>query len=192
MGPPGKRGGQPQEKEFDLEQMEQECENMLRLRYINRENAVFKKTPGGFLSLCIDGESYDRIGVYLAFPFSDPDKYVSIREKDDKAAEIGIIEDLNKDVDESTAALLKEQIALRYFTPKIKRVHSIKTEYGFAYFDVTTDAGRCRFTIRMNGGAIVSLTDTRVIISDLDGNRFEIPDIMKLSASELKKIDVFL
>ena len=39
---------------------------------------------------------------------------------------------------------------------------------------------------------MVHLSETRILISDVDENRFEIPDVMKLSAAERKKLDLFL
>jgi len=180
------------DEEFDLEQMEKETEEMLKLRYINSSNAEFKRTEGGFVSLKIEDEFYPRIQVYQAFPFTDPYSYISIREPDEKAKEIGIIKDLRKDVDKETRQMLEEQLRLRYFTPIIKRINNIKDEYGFAYFDVLTDHGACRFTIHMGGNSVVHLSDTRLLITDLDGNRFEIPDVTQLTAAELKKLDLFL
>lgn len=178
-------------EQFSLETMEKETDEMLALRYLNSENAEFLKTPGGFVSLSVDGEFYERVGIYQAFPFSDPETYISVRTADEKAKEIGIIKDL-KQLSEETRGILREQIGYRYFTPEIKRVYSVKTEYGFAYFDVMTDAGRCKFVIRMNGGAVVALTETRILIFDLDGNRFEIPDVSRLSAKERKQLDLFI
>mgnify|MGYP000483250629 CR=1 FL=1 len=180
------------DEEFNLEQMEKETEEMLRLRYINSSNAVFARTEGGFVSLKIEDEFYPRVQVYQAFPFTDPYCYISIRKSDEKAKEIGVIKDLRKDVDEDTRQMILEQIRLRYFTPIIKKINNIKDEYGFAYFDVVTDHGACRFTIHMGGNSVVHLTDTRLLITDLDGNRFEIPDVTKLSSAELKKLDLFL
>lgn len=118
--------------------------------------------------------------------------YISIREPDEKAKEIGVIHNLDKDVDEETRKMLTEQMELRYFTPIITKVKNVKEEYGFAYFDVVTDHGPCRFAIHMSGNAVVHLTETRLLITDLDENRFEIPDTSKLTGKELKKIGLFL
>ncbi len=179
-------------EEFDLAQMEEETAQMLKLRYLNKDNAEFKRTEGGFVSLRIGDEFYGRVGVYASFPFADPDKYISIREANEKAKEIGIIMDINKDVLPETKQMLVEQMDIRYFTPIIKKIYSIKDEYGFAYWDVETDKGRCKFTIRMSSSSVVYLTDSRLLITDLDENRFEIPDFNKLTAKELKKLDLFL
>ena len=179
------------EEEFSLEQMEQETEAMLRLRYLTPENAEFARTEGGFVSLKTEGEEYSRVQVVRMFPFSEPGKYISIRTAEETSKEIGVIEQMEvfpQDVRE----MLTEQLGLRYFTPIITRIYQIKDEYGFAYFDVDTDRGLCLFVIRMGGNAVVHLSDTRIIISDIDENRFEIPDVTKLTVKEQKKLDLFL
>ena len=56
------------EKEFTLSQMEQETDEMLRIRYLNKENAVFQRTGTGFLSLTVGEETYDRVQVVRMFP----------------------------------------------------------------------------------------------------------------------------
>lgn len=184
------------DEEFNLEQMEAETEQMLRLRYITKDNAEFARTAGGFVSLDMnDGiaaEHYDRIRVVRSFPFTDRNKYISIRTIDEKSKEIGMIKDLAADVTPETRQMLEEQMDIRYFTPVIKKINNIKDEYGHAYFDVETDQGPCKFVIYMNSSSVVNLSDVRLLISDLDGNRFEIPDYTKLSARELKMLDLFL
>lgn len=189
-GPRGPRPDGPEE-EFNLEQMEKETEEMLKLRYLNKDNAVFERTEGGFVSVRIGEEFHPRVQVVRMFPFSDPDQYISIRTPDERSKEIGIIENM-KQVSKETAEMLREQLALRYFTPVIQKIINIKDEYGYAYFDVVTDRGACRFTINMGGHAVVHLSETRILISDIDENRFEIPDVTKLTTKELKKLDLFL
>ena len=178
-------------EDFNLEQMEKETEEMLKLRYINKDNAEFKRTDGGCVSVGIGEVFYPRVQVVRMIPFSDTQKYISIRTPDEHSKEIGIIEDM-KNVTKETAQMLTEQLNLRYFTPIIKKIVNIKEEYGYAYFEVVTDRGACRFTINMGGHAVVHLSETRILISDIDENRFEIPDIMQLSTKELKKLDLFL
>ncbi|MBO4652991.1 MAG: DUF1854 domain-containing protein [Lachnospiraceae bacterium] len=186
------------DEEFDLAQMEAETEEMLRLRYLNKDNAVFTRTAGGFVSLDIaegekgEPEHYDRVRVVRSFPFTAPTTYISIRTTEEKSKEIGIIKDITKDVSKETRKMLEEQMSLRYFTPVITKIHDIREEYGHAYWEVETTEGPCKFVIYMNSSSVVSLSDVRLMITDLDGNRFEIPDYTKLSAGELKKLDLFL
>lgn len=178
-------------RDVDLEALAKETEDMLKLRYIDKNNAEFEKTSGGFVRLSYDGRDYERVSFYRAFPFTDPDRYISVRQADEKAREIGIIDDLNT-LDSETADMLRAQLDLRYFTPEIIRIIDIKDRYGFSYFHVVTDKGEVKFTIRNNGGSVIHLSETRLLISDLDGNRFEVKDTSKLSAGELKKLDLFI
>ena len=178
-------------EDFDLKQMEQETEKMLRIRYLTAENAAFARTPGGFVSLTTEGETYPRVQVVRMFPFMEKDRFISIRTIDENSREIGIVADLAQ-LDKATAAMLNEQMNLRYFTPIITKIHKIKEEYGFAYWEVLTDHGECRFTVRMGGSDVVYLSETRVLISDIDENRFEIPDVNKLTPVERKKLDLYL
>ncbi len=179
------------DKEFNEEELLAQSADLLELRFLNKKNASFSRTPGGFVALDYDGKHYDRVGVYRTFPLTEPDGYISIREADEKAREIGIIESL-KDLEKDQAQMLEEQLRLRYFMPVIKKVISVKDEYGYAYFDVITNFGACRFTTHVGSDAFVSLTEGRIMITDLDGNRYEIPDINALSVAEKKKLDLFI
>lgn len=174
-----------------MDQMEQEVEEMTALRYLTKDNAVFARTEGGFVSLEFDGKKWDRVQVIRLFPFTEPDQFISIRTVEERSKEIGVIEDMKK-VSRETRKMLEEQLNLHYFTPVIQKVLDIKDEYGYAYFYVMTDRGECRFTINMGGNAVVRLTDTRLLITDLDENRFEIPDVLQLSQKEQRKLDLFL
>lgn len=178
-------------KDFDEEALKAESEDLLALRYINKENAVFKRTKGGFVSLEYDGKTYERVGIYRTFPITEPDMYISIREANEKAREIGIVEKFT-DLEKDQAEMMKEQLRLRYFLPQIEKIIDVKDEYGYAYFHVQTNFGSARFTIHMGSGSVTSLTESRILITDLDGNRFEIPDIYKLTVNERKKLDLFI
>lgn len=178
-------------EEFKIEQMEQEVEEMTSLRYLTKDNAVFERTEGGFVSLAYDGKKWERVQVIRLFPFTEPNQFISIRTVEERSKEIGVIADM-KQVSKETTKMLEEQLNLHYFTPVIQKIINIKDEYGYAYFHVMTDRGECRFTINMGSNAVVRLTDTRLLITDLDENRFEIPDVLKLSQKEQRKLDLFL
>lgn len=178
-------------RNFEIESMNEEVEEMTSFRNITAENAVFTQTEGGFLSLDYDGQHWDRVNLIRLFPFTEPDKFISVRTAEERSREIGVIEDLHA-MPEETVKLIEKQLTLHYFTPIIKKVIDIKDEYGYAYFHVMTDRGECRFIINMGGNAVVRLTDSRLLISDIDENRFEIPDVFALSQKEQRKLDLFL
>ena len=169
---------------------EKKAEEMTAIHIITAKDK-FQQTEGGFVSLDYDGVHYDRVKVVRLFPFSDADKYISIREHGNGEREIGIIEDM-AEMPEETREILNQQLNLSYFTPVIQKIYSIKDEYGYAYFHVMTDKGECKFAINMGSNAVAKLSDVRLIISDVDENRFEIRDVEKLTQKERRMLDLFL
>ncbi len=119
-------------EEFDEEALKKESEEVLQMRLLTADNAVFTRTEGGFLSLQFDGRSYDRVGVYLTFPLTNSQEFISIREADEKAKEIGMIRSLG-DMPRDVQDMVQEQVRLRYFMPVIRKVMEVKDEYGYAY-----------------------------------------------------------
>lgn len=174
-----------------IAQEKQAVEDLIAMRAITAENAVFTRTSGGFVAMDYAGKHYARVAIHRCFPHSDPTHYVSVRESENDGKEIGLIEDITA-LPNEVQQMLQEQMELRYFAPKIQKIHDIKAEYGYSYWDVTTDRGRCRFTARMGGSSVYSIGHDRYLVNDLDGNRFEIPNVTALSAKELKKLDIFI
>ena len=180
------------EKETDiLEQEKKAVAEIIAIKPLTRDNAIFQRTEGGFVSLDYGERHYPRVAVHRCFPFSDPSRYISIREPDNDGREIGLILDL-KDLSEETQSILEEQMALRYFTPHILQIRDLKEEYGYSYWEVVTDKGACRFTVRMGAGSVYPIGPNRYLVNDLDGNRFEIPDLYRLTPREIKKLDLFI
>lgn len=178
-------------QEFDEEALKKESEELLEMRLLTEENAEFTRTPGGFIALKMGEKEYSRVGVYLTFPLTNPEEFISIREADEKAKEIGLIESLAKFPKEQQE-MLREQIKLRYFMPVITKILDVKDEYGYAYWNVVTTFGACRFTTQMSGDVVIHLSDSRLLVTDIDGNRYEIPDFYQLGVMERKKLDLFI
>lgn len=190
----GNKGGRPPfppltQENSVVDAETQIAEEILEIRYVTKDNAVFSKTDGGFVSMEFDGVRYPRIVLHRAFPFTDPDKYISVRDGENRLREIGVIEDLSV-LSDDAQQILKEQLDIRYFTPKILKIKKIKEEYGYSYWNVKTDRGDCCFTA--DSGGISKISDTYIIIRDVVGNRFKIEDLNQLSTKELKMVDLYI
>lgn len=159
------------------------------IEYITPENAVFARTEGGFASMTYNGTLYARIAVYRSFPHSMPTQFLSVRDTD--AKELGVIRDIDE-FDSQTVSILEEQMMLRYYCPLITKVIKIKEEYGYVYWEAETDAGRVRFTCKSEHGALIMLGEDRLLIVDIDGNRFEIPDMKKLSPKDMRELEMVI
>lgn len=164
------------------------------------QNAAFSLSAGGLLSLSLTAEDgsaevFERVIPVRAFPITDPDLYICIRLPDSKKGgrgeEIGMIERL-ADFDEQAQTLINEELDRRYFTPIVKKIHSLHEKFGYLYFDVTTDAGRSEFIMSNPTNSFRTLEDGRVFMYDIDGNCFCISDRETLDKSSRRKIEIYL
>jgi hypothetical protein len=127
--------------------------------------------------------------LHRAFPYELPDKYISVQEEENR--EVGIIYDISQ-FEESTEALLRRELERKYFSPNIKEIKSVKERYGFSYWKVTTDEGDVSFTLHDTFRSIIHAEEKRLVILDVDGNRFEIPNVDGLDRKSYKKIELYL
>ena len=164
------------------------------------ENATFTRSGGGLVSLSIindkgEPESFERVVILRSFPVTNPDEFLSVREPDSKkqgrGKEIGMIRRMT-DFDEETRKLFAEELDRRYFTPEIKKINSVKDKFGYLYWDVVTTAGNVTFVLNNPFSNVRVLEDGRILINDIDGNVFGIPDPTKLDPPSLKKIEIYL
>ena len=167
---------------------------------ITAENTKFKRSPSGLVSLELtrpDGkiEEFERIVAIRCFPVTNPQEFVSVREPDSKkkgrGKESGMIR-RTADMPKETQELLNEELDRRYFTPEILRITGMKEKFGYSYWDVDTTAGRVTFVLNNPFSNIRVLEDNSVFINDIDGNCFKIPDVAKLDAQSLRKIEIYL
>ena len=108
-----------------------------------------------------------------------------------RAKELGMIENLS-DFSAETVEILKKQLKLRYYMPKITRILSVKEEYGYTYWTVDTDCGRAKFASSSGSAGAVIHHNEGVIIKDSNENRYFIEDLSKLTPKEMKKLDLYL
>ena len=177
------------EKNSVLEQQGQLVDEALEMRLLTPKNAEFISTPGGFVTLKYHGKEYQRVLFFRCFPFSAPGEYISVRTEEDNNKEIGIIVTIH-DFDKQTKTIVEEQLALRYFIPQIQTIYEIKEQHGYSYWHVNTNKGECRFTVDQNG--VSKLSENHLLVSDVDGNRFELCDVTSLSAKELRMVDLYM
>ena len=135
----------------------------------------------------------ERIFLSRAFPFDMPFEYISVLDSDKR--EIGFIRSLH-DFEEPERTLLINELETKYYTPTIKRILSVKERYGFSYWKCECEFGEKSFTLRDTFRSIIRTHTndgkTRIFILDVDGNRYEIPDVEALDRFSYKKIELYL
>jgi hypothetical protein len=139
--------------------------------------------------LTLEGErSWIDVRIARAFPFSDPDHYIGMRDGDDK--DIGLLIDL-RDVGSCSRRIVEEELARRYFTPKVKRVIDVREQFQVSSWEVETDHGIHKFVVRNLRDNSYPIGHNRLMMVDTDGNRYEFPDttaVGPLAAPVLAKV----
>jgi len=163
---------------------------------LDMENALFTRSAGGLISLQIkDGEFFERVVPFRCFPVTNPDEFISIREPDTKkmgrGKEIGMIRRLDQ-FDAGTVELINSELDKRYFMPRILKIHGVKEQFGYSYWDTDTSAGKITFIMTNPFSNIRILEDGRVFINDIDGNNFQIDNPKALDPQSYKKIEMYL
>ena len=174
-------------------------ENERKSVALTPENAKFKRSGGGLVSLDLKNEGQDeffeRIVIFRCFPITNPDEFLSVREPDSKkmgrGKEIGMIRYM-RDFPENQRKLFLEELDRRYFSPEIIKINSVKDKFGYTYWETETDAGSMTFILNNPFSNIRALEDGRIFIHDIDGNSFQIKEPSKLDANSFKKIEIYV
>lgn len=129
--------------------------------------------------------SWIKVSVARAFPLSDPGHYIGFI--DGAGKDVGLIHEPDH-LDADSRHVLEEELEKRYFVPVVERVLTVKEEFGTIYWKVMTDRGEKEVVVRSLKENLQELSSSRVIITDVDGNRFEFPDIHKLDGKSMSII----
>jgi len=171
--------------------------DIVAVLYITKDNAKFEK-ENDFVKMTLtapnaegvtETTTYDRIFLHRAFPFDYPYAYISVLDADSK--ELGLIADVNE-LGTEAAEMLRAELDRKYYTPVIKQILSLKDKFGFSYWKVITDEGELSFTLRDTFQSLMKVGGTRIFVNDIDGNRYEIPNIEELDRKSFRKIELFL
>lgn len=157
------------------------------------ENTAFS-LKNGFLAMTLtengDAKEYDRVFLHRAFPFELLWEYISVLDAD--LNELGVIYTVDA-FDADTVSLLKTELQRKYYEPKIAAIRSLKERYGFSYWQVTTTEGReVSFTMQDTFRSIIRIGTDKLILLDVDGNRFVIESVAALDRKSYKKVEIYL
>ncbi len=160
------------------------------VNYLDPRCARFFIENNDFLSLEYKGETYRNIKLHRAMPFKLPDDYISVQDMDSK--ELFLIRTLYE-FSEEQVKLITWHLKKRYYTPKILQLNAIKDKLGYLYFDIVTEVGPKSFALRDPTHNIRRIDDgRRIVIVDVDGNRYEIPDVSRMGSKDFRRIEPYL
>jgi hypothetical protein len=151
------------------------------LALLNIASTHFERAPDSTLRVAIEGDRCGlRVQVLRAFPLKFPEQFIVLRDGDGK--ELGIIEDL-KSVPQPAQGWLREELFKRYFLPQVEAIHDITERFGTSIWDLETDRGRRTVTTSGMNESVFELEANRFLVTDVEGNRYEIKDLSNLDAN---------
>ena len=155
-------------------------------RYLDAAELTFTRSEVGTARLEIRGEvCHLRVIVRRLMPLSNPEAYISLAVDED--TEIGILVNPSELAPEGLK-ILQEELDKRYFTPTIQKIHRVKEQFGIHEWEVETERGRITFSVRGLNQNIKQVPPARLFVTDVRGNRYDIPDYRELDAQSYQQI----
>jgi len=125
----------------------------------------------GCLHVSVDARQYPDVRAVYAFPLSKRADYVSFL--DGRGHEVALVAHPHQ-LDDDSRRVLDEALKSMYYVPRITRVYSISEKMGISQWQVVTDRGYAFFEVADRRRDIRRLPGHRYLLTDADGNRFEI------------------
>jgi hypothetical protein len=122
-----------------------------------------------------------------AFPLSEPDAWVSLRDTDGE--ELALIENPATLPDE-TRRLLRDELQRDHFVPRVTRIHRIAQATKGLRVELETDRGPTSILLD-DDEHIRRISPTCVVLMDTNGIRFLIPDTTALDRHSRTCLDRF-
>jgi hypothetical protein len=144
-----------------------------------------ERTGAGELVVYLAGrkEPHKDACVARCFPWTLPDTYLSVRDKNGK--EIALLKSLDELPDHDSREVIEGQLREMIFNPKIRRVLEWKHEFGVTRIRCETDRGEVTFQIRSREDVRI-LSPIRALLRDVDGNTYELADLSQLDPASQK------
>ena len=140
----------------------------------------------GRLMAIPEGKEAVPVRLLRARPRTAPDgELVAL---DEKKREVWMWSGLDE-FDAASRAVAVEALRERYHQPVITAVRSIAPQFGAWHVEVVTDAGERRFALRHPERSVEMMDDGRVLLRDVLGNRYVVPDPEKLDARSRRELD---
>ena len=161
----------------------------LTLNFLPSEDCEFFFNDNGFLIFTLKGEAKGRVKLIKTYPYSLSDEYICVHDLEDN--EIGIIRNLN-DLSPSSGEAAKRELSNRYYCPTVTAVKSIKERMGHFYFETVVDGKDKSFTVRDLTRNLRFSSENTLLIFDVDGNRYIIPEYEKIEQKSRRLLEPYL
>jgi len=140
---------------------------------IEASHVRFEREDDDHVYMITSGGRQEVGTITMAFPLSNRGRMIVVRNAEGE--EIGILDNL-KSLDAASRRIANEEMEKSYFLPRIQDVFDVTEKLGVATWKVQTDRGPRTFQVRRPRQNLRKIGRRRVIIRDVDGNRYELSD----------------
>lgn len=155
-------------------------EEMFEAKYLNPSSIRLLKSANGVLEGTIEGARYAHLSLSRAFPLALPTQYLAVLSHEEKEPkEVGMIRNLDH-LDDQSKSAAEQELQLRYVVPTITRILSIKQEPAFWRWTIETDRGPAELIMRNIHEHVRVMGSSRLILTGVDGRRFELANALSL------------
>ncbi len=136
-----------------------------------------------------DGTKLESLEPRRLFPVSQLDNYITLL--DESGAEQAVIRDLNT-LPEDQKALISSCLQEYYLIPKITKITDVAERFDGLTLYTETDRGPAQIEIRILLRGFKMQTDRRLLIRDINDNRYEVPDVRRLDRKSLQILGQYI
>jgi hypothetical protein len=148
--------------------------------------AVAMRTNTHRLEVRLGEDDWREGSLARLFPLSEPEAWIAVLAADGK--ERGVLRTL-KGLSHDSLAAARDELRRRYLVPSILVIHGIRDRHDVSEWRVDTDRGPAVFQVRNFIDSAKTPVPGRLAITDVEGNRYDIPDINALDPDSRKRLD---
>jgi len=168
--------------------------DQMDLGIMDLREAVFYVAEGGFAGLRYKGCDYKHVVLRRIMPIDQPFNYISVADQENK--EIGIIKAV-EDLSASQREIVEQELDSRYYSPVVLEIPSVKDKLGYVYMEMRLQNKQGKeynksCAVKDVSRNIRMLSSNSVIIFDVDGNRYVVPNLGALNKQSLRRLDSYL
>ena len=156
------------------------------LVFLKAETLHFRR-EGTRVQLRKEGEEdWTEVTLVRLFPLTDPNTWISLLDKEGR--EVGVLLDL-VGLSAENHALVQEELRRRYLVPEVSRILARKPRFDLMEWTVETDRGPTTFLTRNLREQMQPPGSDRIIITDIEGNRYDVPCLEALDPISRRRLE---
>jgi hypothetical protein len=145
------------------------------LQFLDPRGVRARRDARGKLVVTLGGgvETVEGVRPVRAFPLTAPDRQIVLLDGEDQ--ELGVIRELRA-LDRESREAIEAELEVAYLVTQVREIRSIQSRFGVTTWELETDRGSRTAHVKERSD-IRPLPDGRIILTDVDGVKYEIvPD----------------